>query len=296
VRGLGQMTKMLTITLAMLVVRLFATGDVTSEAMSCISQCPLNNQSMSPSYPCVIANCFKRVGKCALDWTCRNTLSCMSKCTGQLAGAEGSEKFIEVQECVKEHCPGYPASIGCIAQHCKMVAAKCAFTSTCRHALECANECTPSIADVGLAKPEEDEELLMAMATDDPSTTEKTMSCISQCPLDPDTMAPSYSCVIRKCFMKVGKCVFNSKCRNTLQCMGECPKKLAKTKSAHRFIELATCSTDRCPGFPPSKLCVAAHCMSEAANCGIREACRDTMKCADKCSPTSFETDLAIAV
>jgi len=298
------MTKILTITLAILVVRLSATpleanfsvaGDVTSEAMSCLSQCPLNPKTMSPSYTCVVKNCYKQLAHCAFDWTCRKTLPCMSKCTGQLANVdfdwqladvEGSGQFLDVQECLNGHCPGFPPNVGCIAKNCKVVAAKCALNSNCRHALECANGCTPSIADIGLAKPEGHEE-------HDANTTSVAMSCISQCPLDAVTMAPSYLCVIRSCFMKLGKCLSNSKCRNTLTCVGKCPKPLANTTDAHRFIEVETCVTDRCPGFPPSKLCVAAHCTPETANCGIHKACRTALTCADKCSS---EDDLAITV
>lgn len=312
-RGLRQMTKMLTIiTLAMMVLRLFASpseanfsaaGDVTSEAMSCLSQCPLNPKTMSPSYTCVVKNCYKQLAHCAFDWTCRKTLPCMGKCTGQLAGVEDSGKFLDVQECLKGHCPGFPPNVACIAKNCKVVAAKCALNSKCRHALECANGCTPSIADIGLAKPEGaddhedddddddgDEEL---MVTDDANTTSDAMSCISQCPLDQVTMAPSYLCVIKSCFMKVGKCLTNSKCRNTLTCVSKCPTPLANTTDAHRFIEVETCVSDRCPGFPPSKLCVAAHCTPESANCGIHKACRTALMCADKCSS---EEDLAITV
>jgi len=288
------MTKMSTITLAMLVVRLLATpseanstGDVTSEAMSCISQCPLDPKSMSPSYVCVIKKCFTQLARCGVDWTCRKTLSCESKCTGQLAGVDGSEKFVNVQGCLTGNCPGFPPNVGCIAKKCKMVAAKCALNGECRHALECAQKCTPSIVDVGLAKPGDDD------PTDDANATSVAMSCVSQCPLDEVTLAPSYLCVMRKCLTKVGKCLVNSKCRKTLRCVGQCPKPLVNTTDALRFIEFETCVTDRCPGFPPSKLCIAAHCAPEAAKCGIHGGCRTTLACADKCSS---EEDLTITV
>lgn len=292
------MTNMLMITLAMLVVRLIATpseatltGDVTSEAMTCISQCPLDPKSMSPSYVCVIKNCYKQLAKCAFDWTCRKTLSCETKCTGQLAGVDGSEKFVNVQGCLNGNCPGFPPNVGCIEKNCKMVAAECALNGKCRHALECANKCTPSIADVGLARPEEDDEELMA--TDDANTTSEAMTCVSQCPLDAVTMAPSYSCVIRKCFMKVGKCLVNSSCRNLLRCVGKCPKPLAHTTAALRLIEGNACVTERCPGYPASNLCLATRCTKEAANCGMQAGCRTFISCANKCSSGE---DLTITV
>lgn len=280
------MTKMLTITLAMLVVRLLATqpeanssatGDVTSETITCISQCPLNPKSMSPSYPCVVKKCYKQLAKCALDWTCRKTLDCENKCTGSLAGVEGSDKFIDVQQCLTDYCPGFPPNVGCIAKNCKAVAAKCALNGNCRHGLQCADGCTPSIVDIGLSKDE-------GKAKHDANTTSTAMSCVSQCPLDQETMAPSYLCVIRSCFTEVGKCLVNSKCRDTLKCVSECPKPIANTTDGHMFIEFETCVTDRCPGFPPSKLCVADKCALESANCGVHYKCRDTLMCADKCS------------
>lgn len=290
------MKMMSTITFAMLFVRLFAAPSeanvsATADVMACVSQCPLDPKSMSPSSWCVVKNCVKEVGKCALDWACRKTLGCVSECPGPLAGTENAEntedaeKFLDVQKCLKDYCPGFPPNVGCIAKNCKAPAAKCALASPCRHALECASHCEPSVADVGLARAE----------SDVPTTTGDTMSCVSQCPLDPETMSPSFKCVIKKCFMKIGKCIFNSKCRNTLQCVSKCPAELAQTKDAHRFIELESCLTDRCPGFPPSKLCIAQHCASEAANCAIHGACRETLTCADKCS-AEIDDDLLSAV
>jgi len=287
---------MLMITLAMLGGSLFAsalevnfsaTGDVTSDALSCISQCPMNPKSMSPDMWCVSKNCYKQLGKCAFDWACRKTLECENKCTGPLAGVEGADEFVGVQQCLKANCPGFPPSVGCIAKNCKMAAAKCALKSSCRHTLDCAHKCIPSIVDVALAQTEDDEEL---KATDEPATMSDAMSCLSQCPMDPDTMSPSYWCVIRKCFKKLGKCILNSNCRGSLKCMGDCPKALAKTKDALRFIEFETCINDRCPGFPPNKLCIATHCTSEATKCGIHSSCRGALMCADKCIPKTSET------
>merc|ERR1712232_1090110 len=119
----------------------------------------------------------------------------------------------------------------------------------------------------------------------------EAIECLNgHCPMDADTMTPSPACVVENCASALGKCVLHSSCRSELLCMSHCTAPLAKTDDAAYFLAVQGCLKDHCPGFPPSKSCVALHCSVEAVKCAAHSKCREALECADSCSPKSNTT------
>merc|ERR550514_2364081 len=101
-----------------------------------------------------------------------------------------------------------------------------------------------------------------------------------KCRMDTETLAPSPLCVLEHCPLDVGKCAVHSDCRSELLCVSKCTAPLAGTGDAPHFLAMQGCIKDHCPGFPPSKQCVAT-------NCALRTAeCRQALQCSDECGAT----------
>ncbi|CAE7833469.1 unnamed protein product [Symbiodinium sp. CCMP2592] len=126
------------------------------------------------------------------------------------------------------------------------------------------------------------------------STVDDTLSCVSSCPLDGSSLSPSPLCLLSNCTSTLAKCLFSSTCRSGLMCELHCTEPLAKTEDGLHFATLMECVRVKCPGFPPSKSCVALHCIEEAAECGIHSKCRHGLECANGCVPAKYSAALEL--
>ena len=122
-------------------------NSTVDDTLGCVSGCPMDPSSLSPSPLCVLSNCTSTLAKCLFSSDCRNGVMCELHCTEPIAKTEDALKFASLMECMRVHCPGFPPSKTCAALHCTEEAAACALHSKCRHTLECANGCVPSKYD-----------------------------------------------------------------------------------------------------------------------------------------------------
>jgi len=130
-------------------------------------------------------------------------------------------------------------------------------------------------------------------------TVEDTLGCVSNnCPMDKATLQPSAMCILGNCTSNLAKCLFSSTCRSGVMCELGCFDLLKATDSkedADRFVNLMDCMRTHCPGYPPSKTCVAMHCVAEAGACAFHSTCRSALECADGCVPAKYAAALAAA-
>mmetsp|Transcript_80774 Transcript_80774/g.142461 ORF Transcript_80774/g.142461 Transcript_80774/m.142461 type:complete len:320 (-) Transcript_80774:73-1032(-) len=118
------------------------------------------------------------------------------------------------------------------------------------------------------------------------SPTTDALGCVTgKCPMDNKTLIPSPMCIVQNCLSKVGKCIMDKSCRDTLMCESKCTGPLGGTEDAPRFAHVQECIREKCPGFPPSKSCVAMHCATEASHCALHSKCRNALSCANGCLP-----------
>lgn len=257
-------------------------------AVQCLnSHCPMNTDTMTPSPLCVVKNCISALGKCVLHSDCRSELLCVSHCTAPLAKTSDAKHFVALQSCMKDHCPEFPPSKSCVALRCGEEALACAAHSKCRAALECSDKCTSKVSETlnaTMSSPSPKEIALPLKApAEDPAA--EAIGCLNEnCPMHADTMTPSPVCVVKNCASALGKCVIHSACRSELLCMSHCTAPLVKTPDADHFLAVQACLKDHCPGFPPSKSCVALHCSIESVKCAAHTKCREALLCADSCS------------
>lgn len=129
------------------------------------------------------------------------------------------------------------------------------------------------------------------------SDMDDTLDCInSHCPMDKASLQPSSLCVLSNCTSSVARCLFSSACREGVMCEMHCAEPLAHTENGERFVALQDCMRQKCPGFPPKKSCAALHCGIELGECGLHEACRHGLECAEKCVPGKYADALASMV
>ena len=168
-----------------------------------------------------------------------------SKVWGHVVTLEDAVHFAGFMECMRVKCPGFPPSKSCAALHCGVEAAGCAVHSKCRETLECADKCVPEKYTAALGVMPQ-ETVLSAPKVSAPKamlrqssplgatalgdTLDDTLGCISGCPLDESTLAPSPSCVLGNCTSHLAKCLFSSSCRHGVMCEAKCTEPLAKTE------------------------------------------------------------------
>mmetsp|Transcript_92262 Transcript_92262/g.232025 ORF Transcript_92262/g.232025 Transcript_92262/m.232025 type:complete len:329 (-) Transcript_92262:197-1183(-) len=122
------------------------------------------------------------------------------------------------------------------------------------------------------------------------SDTAAALSCINEhCPVDPETLSPSFTCVLKSCGKKVGKCLLKSDCRRVLMCEKKCVAPLKKTDAAPVFLALAQCHQEHCPEDPPFGMCAKMHCRVEAEECAVEKACYPALDCVNGCIPKGAE-------
>ena len=119
-------------------------NSTVDDTLGCVSSCPMDSSTLSPSPLCVLGNCTSTLAKCLFSSTCRSGVMCELRCTDKIAKTVDALHFSSLMECMRVHCPGFPPSKTCAAFHCTKEAAECAIHTKCRETLECANGCVPS--------------------------------------------------------------------------------------------------------------------------------------------------------